>query len=420
MTNQTKLSQFGQQLTLDSGIFDLMADLGQALNVNPDLLFLGGGNPAKIEAFEQLIADYLHQIADDPKALNQLVGIYQSPQGSEILLDLLVEYFNQNYDWPISRKNIAITNGSQSAFFILINMLAGHHPDAHKHFLFPVVPEYLGYSDQALGEGYFKGCKPQIELIGEREFKYKIDFEKLNITAQTAAMCVSRPTNPTGNMISDQELAQLSELARNHRIPLIIDCAYGAPFPDICYQPLMHPWDENHINVFSLSKLGLPAVRTGIVIANEDIINSLVKVNTIMSLANGNLGPALLTKLLQNNQLDLLCEQHIKPFYQQKRDHLISQIQAKFSGIQYRIHQPQGAFFVWLWFENLNISSTELYQILKQKGVLVMDGYPFFFALPDDWSHKHQCLRLSYCQSDEILTQAVEIMAEVLHGLAKH
>ena len=412
-----KLSQFGQQLTSESGIVDLMADLGQALNVNPNILFLGGGNPAKIDEFEQIIAGYLRDIADDPKALNQLVGIYQSPQGSEVLLDLLVEYFNAEYDWPITRNNIAITNGSQSAFFILINMLAGAHSEQHKHFLFPLVPEYLGYSDQALGDGYFKGCKPKIELIGDDLFKYAIDFDALDINDETAALCVSRPTNPTGNMVSDEELNQLSILARENQIPLIIDCAYGAPFPNICYQANQHLWDDNHINVFSLSKLGLPAVRTGIVVAHEKYISQIVKVNTIMSLANGNLGPALLSKMLQQQKLDYVCNELIKPYYQQKRDCIIDKIRQCFTGIKYRIHQPEGAFFVWLWFESLTISSTQLYQILKQKGVLVMDGYPFFFALPQDWKHKQECLRLSYCQSEAVLTQAIEIIAEVVREL---
>lgn len=412
-----KLSQFGKQLTNDAGIVDLMADLGEALNVNPDLLFLGGGNPAKIEAFEQLISQHLHQIADDPAALNQLVGIYQSPQGSEVLIDLLVDYFNQYYDWPITRDNIAFANGSQSAFFILINMLAGSDGENHKHFLFPLVPEYLGYSDQALGDGYFVGCKPQIALLDDDMFKYKIDFEQLEITEQTAALCISRPTNPTGNMITDHELNRLSELAQEHQVPLIVDCAYGAPFPDVTYQPSQHPWDDNHINVFSLSKLGLPAVRTGIVIANKTVIREFVKVNTIMSLANGNLGPALLTKLLKQQQLNYVCEKLIKPFYQTKRDWLIAEIRRLFVGIQYRIHQPEGAFFLWVWFESLPIDSTKLYQLLKQKGVLVMDGLPFFFALNEDWPHKHECLRLSYCQPEKILTQAVEIMAEVIKNL---
>lgn len=412
-----KLSQFGQQLTTDASIVSLMADLGDALNVNPDLLFLGGGNPAQIPAFEAQMSEYLAEIAADPIQLNKLLGLYQSPQGSEILLDLLVEYFNKQYNWPISRKNIALSNGSQSAFFILINMLAGASEQGHKHFLFPLVPEYLGYSDQALGADYFVGVPPTIELIDDDLFKYKIDFEQLNISEKTAALCISRPTNPTGNMVTDSELKQLAKLARSHQIPLIVDCAYGAPFPNVVYQACQHDWDDNQINVFSLSKLGLPAVRTGIVIAHENVIEQFVKVNTIMSLANGNLGPALLSKLLQNNQLDFACNQWIKPFYLDKRNWLMAEIRRLFEGIDYRIHQPEGAFFLWLWFKDLPITSTELYQQLKRQGVLVMDGEPFFFALPESWQHKHECLRLSYCQSNEVLTQAVEIIAKTVKAI---
>ena len=41
------LSNFGRKLSNRNGIVSLMEDLGEALNVNPDLLFLGGGNPAR-------------------------------------------------------------------------------------------------------------------------------------------------------------------------------------------------------------------------------------------------------------------------------------------------------------------------------------------------------------------------------------
>ena len=47
-----KLSCFGEKYTAQSGIVDLMDDLGTALNLNPDMLFMGGGNPSKIPALE--------------------------------------------------------------------------------------------------------------------------------------------------------------------------------------------------------------------------------------------------------------------------------------------------------------------------------------------------------------------------------
>ena len=80
------LSRFGQQLTSDAAIVNLMEDLGVALNVNPDVLFLGGGNPAQIPEVEQCVAQHLQKIATNPDVLHKLLGIYQSPRGSETLL----------------------------------------------------------------------------------------------------------------------------------------------------------------------------------------------------------------------------------------------------------------------------------------------------------------------------------------------
>ena len=43
-----KLSQFGEKFSGLTGIVELMDDLGSALNENPEMIFMGGGNPARI------------------------------------------------------------------------------------------------------------------------------------------------------------------------------------------------------------------------------------------------------------------------------------------------------------------------------------------------------------------------------------
>ena len=56
-----KLSAFGEKFAAESGIVGLMDDLSSALNENPDMLFLGGGNPGRIPAmtdiFQQRMSD---------------------------------------------------------------------------------------------------------------------------------------------------------------------------------------------------------------------------------------------------------------------------------------------------------------------------------------------------------------------------
>lgn len=420
-----KLSRFGQKLSSDSAIVSLMDDLGDALNVNPDLLFMGGGNPAFIPEFENEIAAQLQAIASQPDQLHKLIGVYQSPRGSEDFIDALTHYINESLGWSIDGENIAITNGSQSAFFMLINMLAGSHAgqelqqQEHRTIVFPMMPEYLGYSDQPAEHHIFRSIRPQVELIGEHRFKYHIDFDSLELTAQDAAVCLSSPTNPSANVVSTQDLQRLSAMAAERKIPAIIDCAYGHPFPGIVFNQQALPFHENNIYVFSCSKLGLPGARTGIVVGPEKLIKQLVQVNTIVSLANGNLGPAVMTALIQEQKLASICQHMLLPFYRKQRDFALHCLEKYFLGLSWRVHEPEGAFFLWLWFENLPVSSTELYERMKNRGVLIMDGKHFFFGLAGDWDHIGQCIRLTYCQSDIVIEEAIARLAEEIRTVLK-
>ena len=405
-------SDFATQFSGSSAIVDLMEDLGEALNVNPDILFLGGGNPAYIPEFEDQVSIHLTNIAKDKSKLHKLIGVYQSPQGSEEFIDALVAHFTTVNNWEISKHNITITNGSQSAFFSLINMFTGSAGQANKKILLPLVPEYLGYCDQGLMTDSFSFLKPKIEILDDSFFQYLIDFKNLEMSEDISALCVSCPTNPTGKVLREKELQQLNSLSIKNNIPLILDCAYGYPFPGILFDGGELKWQPNQILVLSLSKLGLPGARTGIVVAHEDVIQKLVSINTIVNLASGNFGPALLSSILNSKQLPQITKDIIQPYYKRKCDFIVGLIRHKFSSIEYKIHLPQGAFFVWLWFPKLSISSTALYERLKEKGVLIMDGKHFFFGLHNEWQHANQCIRLSYCQDEAVIEEAISIIAQ--------
>jgi len=78
-----KLSKFGQKFAESTGIVDLMDDLGSALNENPEMIFMGGGNPGRIPKVEAIFKDRLESVLQDPEQLHSLMGIYQSPQGDK-------------------------------------------------------------------------------------------------------------------------------------------------------------------------------------------------------------------------------------------------------------------------------------------------------------------------------------------------
>ena len=130
-------------------------------------------------------------------------------------------------------------------------------------------------------EDLFVSCRPQITLEGDHGFKYHVDFDRLPLDEGIGAMCVSRPTNPTSNVLTDEEMEHLARLASERGIPLIVDNAYGAPFPGLIYRDARPPWGPNTVLVFSLSKFGLPGSRTGIVVADPEVVQALSAVNAI-------------------------------------------------------------------------------------------------------------------------------------------
>ena len=183
--------------------------------------------------------------------------------------------------------------------FYLFNLFAGKHTDGgEKKILLPLAPEYIGYSDVFVEGSHFVANKPIVEYYDNHIFKYRIDFETLKIGDDIAAICVSRPTNPTGNVLTDTEVARLDQLARQHDIPLIIDNAYGLPFPGITFCDGTPQWNKNTIMCMSLSKFGIPGLRTGIVIADTPIIEAISSLNAIIALAPNSAGAALLTPLI--------------------------------------------------------------------------------------------------------------------------
>lgn len=407
-------SSFGNKFTHKSGILQLMDDLGQAMSGSSDMLMLGGGNPGHIPEVQALFRERMNQILEDENSFEKLIGNYDPPQGDQAYTKALAKLMTKTYGWDIKPENIALTLGSQSSFFMLFNLFAGETESGNKKkILFPLTPEYIGYSDLGLSDDFFISQRPSIEHIDDHTFKYHVDFDALEITDEIGAICVSRPTNPTGNVLTDDEINQLSRLADKHNIPLIIDNAYGLPFPNIIFTDAEPVWNNNTILCMSLSKLGLPGTRTGIVIADQKVIEAITGMNAIFNLATSGFGSQLTLEMVKSGEIISLSKNLIMPYYQQKAEQAISWLSDSLEGYDYHLHKAEGALFLWLWLRDLPISSAELYERIKKRGVLVVSGHYFFPGLEeDDWQHKNECIRITYSQEDDTVKKGLEIIAE--------
>ncbi len=406
-------SRFGKKFTQQSGILQLMNDLGQAMSGNSDMLMLGGGNPGHIPEVQSLFRKRMQQILNNENAFEKLIGNYDPPQGDQEYTKALATLLKNTYGWDIRSENIALTLGSQSSFFMLFNLFAGETNDSKKKkILFPLTPEYIGYSDLGLTENSFISQRPSIEHIDNHTFKYHVDFDTLEISDNIGALCVSRPTNPTGNVLTDAEINHLSRLAEEHQIPLIIDNAYGLPFPGIIFTEAQAIWNDTTILCMSLSKLGLPGTRTGIVIADPKVIAAITGMNAIFNLATSGFGPQLTLEMVKTGNIISLSKNLITPYYQQKAEQAIAWLSELLQGVDFHLHKAEGALFLWLWLRELPIKSEVLYERIKNRGALVVSGHYFFPGLQDEWQHQHECIRITYSQDDETVRKGLEIIAK--------
>ena len=411
-------SDFGSKFRDGTGIGELMRDLAD-LPETGSYCRLGGGNPANLAAVTTRFQQLAQQSISDTDQFERNFTRYGAAQGNKQLISYLVEYLNQRYDWQLQPQNIALTNGSQNAFFMLFNLFGGVRDGVQRNVLLPMAPEYIGYEDVAIGAPMFTANKPVIELVGDKQFKYRLDTGALSVDANTAAICVSRPTNPTGNVLTDNEMAALDALAQSNDLPLIIDNAYGAPFPDIIHVPATLNWNDNTVLSMSFSKIGLPGTRTGIVVAQAEVIDTIAQMNAVMNLSTGSAASSLFCELFKNGQIDQLISDSIKPFYAERAQSALSMFEAQFADLPARVHVPEGSIFLWLWFPELPISSAELYNRLKKKGVIVVPGHYFFPGIDNSWPLKHQCIRVNIAGSSDELQQGMHLIADEIKALKK-
>lgn len=423
MTNPDREYEFsleGGRLAGGGGILPLMADMGRALALDPEMRMLGGGNPAAVPAVQALVRRRMAELLADGPAFDRMMVNYDPPRGNPRFLTALATLLRREYGWDVGPEHLAITSGGQAAFFYLFNLLGGTFAGGRrKRILLPLCPEYIGYAEQGLERDLFLACRPAIETGhggDARCFKYRIDFpavERALAAHDIGAIVASRPTNPSGNVLTDGEVERLASIAAARHIPLVIDNAYGAPFPDILFVPARPFWDRHVILTMSLSKLGLPGTRTGIVVAPEPIAQALSGMTAIVGLANGTIGQQIVLPWVEDGSILRIGRAHLQPFYAAKSAAATDFARASLdaAGVDWALHAREGAFFHWLWLPGLRIPTLELYARLKARKVLTVPGEHFFFGLEGDWPHRHQCLRLNVSGPADTVREAYAIIA---------
>ncbi len=412
------LTQFGNQMSRLTGVRAIMKDIKETLQAGKgqEFINLSPGNPVILPEVEQMWRDYTKELLDSPD-YGKVVCRYGDSQGYEPLIDAVVTDFNRRYGLNLTNRNILITPGSQSLYFYAANAFGGYTTSGQlKQIVLPLSPDYTGYGGVTLVPEALLAYKPKLDIDEpSHRFKYRPDFSQLEINESTGCVLFSRPCNPTGNVLTDDEVRKIAALAAPYNLPVLIDSAYGPPFPALNFTEMTPIFGDNVVHCMSLSKAGLPGERIGIAIGDEQVIQVLESFQTNMCIHSSRYGQAIATRAIASGRLADIATQVIRPYYQKKFDVVESTIeQAMPKDLPWFLHRGEGAIFAWLWLKDLPMTDWELYQELKKVGVIVVPGSSFFPGLREDWQHKNECIRISLTATDEEIVVGMQRLAKVV------
>jgi valine--pyruvate aminotransferase len=411
------LSKIGEQMSHLTGVRAIMKDINETLRAGAGQQFinLSAGNPLILPEVEQLWRDCTAELLASSE-YGEVVCRYGSSQGYAPLVEAIANDFNKRYGLNLTERNILLTPGSQSLYFYAANVFGGYTSSGDlKEIVLPLSPDYTGYGGVTLCAEALIAYKPTLDIdAAAHKFKYRPDFSQLEITENTGCVIFSRPCNPTGNVLTDDEVKKIAALAAPFNAPVLIDSAYAPPYPALNFTEMTPVFGDNILHCMSLSKVGLPGERIGIAIGNEEWIHVLECFQTNMCIHPSRYGQAIAARAINSGKLGEISEQVIRSFYQNKFTVLEDSLFAAMpKDLPWFLHRGEGAIFAWLWLDELPISDWEFYQELKQVGVIVVPGSSFFPGLREDWLHKHQCLRISLTGSDEEIAIGMQRLAKV-------
>jgi valine--pyruvate aminotransferase len=415
---EPKLTRIGTQMSALTGVRAIMKDIIETLRASQGQTFinLSAGNPVILPEVEQLWRNCTMDLLSSPE-YGEVVCRYGASQGYEPLVDAIIADFNQRYDLGLNSRQVLITPGSQSLYFLAANAFGGlDDRDRLKRIVLPLSPDYTGYGGVSLDSEALVAYKPKLDIdeTGHR-FKYRPDFSQLQIDETTGCIIFSRPCNPTGNVLTDEEVDKIAAIAQPYDVPVFIDSAYGPPFPSLNFTEMKPYIGENVLHCMSLSKAGLPGERLGIALGDERIIQALEAFQTNICIHSGRYGQAIAARAIRSGELAAISETVIRPFYKDKFAILEDSLtQFMPEDVPWFLHRGEGAIFGWVWFRDLPITDWELYQQLKKAGVIAVPGSTFFPGLREDWNHKHQCLRISLTATDAEIHEGMKRLAAVV------
>lgn len=333
-------------------------------------------------------------------AINKNLTHYSPPAGVPDFRRSVARYINRTRNINIDMDNVVVGPGTKPIIFYAISSLVDHGDE--------VIYPNPGYPIYESLINYVGGISVPLPLLEEKEFSFDINDLKKAITDKTKMIILNSPQNPTGGVLSSEDLEAIAEIAIKKDLWVLSDeiysrIIYGTEFKSIISLDGMQ---ERTILIDGFSKIyAMTGWRLGYGIVPKELTDTMVSLNTNIATCTATFTQYAGIEGYEGSQDD--ADRMIEEF-RYRRDLIVDGLN-DIKG--FHCLSPKGAFYVFPnvteAVKNLGLNgSKELQKLILHEGNVALLPRSSFGARNVD--EKEEYIRLSYATSRENIIEGLK------------
>ncbi len=314
---------------------------------------------------------------------------YTSAQGAPSVRQAIADDINKRFNADATADLLYMTCGAAASLTISLNAIVNEGDEVI--VLAPFFPEYRVFAEKA---------GAVVKVVKCRERDLQIDFEALcsTITEKTKAIIVNSPNNPSGVVLSEETIIELSKLLNNKQKEYgnIIYIIADEPYRELVYGEVKVPYIPNYYDntlvCYSYSKsLSLPGERIGYIFVSPRVENT-GDIYAAVCGAGRALGFVCAPSMLQFTVAETLGLTADISIYEKNRNLLYNAL----TEYGFKVVKPDGAFY--LFMKSPESNANAFCERAKKHELLIVPG--------DDFGYEGY-VRISYCVKTEMIEKSL-------------
>ncbi|MCO7176723.1 aminotransferase [Sporolactobacillus kofuensis] len=292
---------------------------------------------------------------------------YTANAGLIELREEIANYIDENYCVSYDPESeITVTVGASEAIDIALRAILDPGDE-----VLVVEPCFVSYAPLVTLAG---GVPVIVESSRDHDFKVRPEQLEDAVTDRTKAIMICSPNNPTGSMLSRDEMEQVCKVAKKHDLLILSDEIYAELVYDELYTSFaaIEGMQERTILVSGFSKdLAMTGWRLGFVCAPKEITEGMLKIHQYAIMCASTMAQHAAIEGLKNGRRDVT---EMRKSYRQRRNYIVQSL----NEMGLTCYKPEGAFYTFPSIESTGMDSeTFATRLLHTERVVVVPGNAF-------------------------------------------